>query len=184
MQNSCSCRCIVKTTTYYRTHMRGWLNHRCKSILHIAWMVEWRKRIFENGTYWGYVIDTTEAEIGWERRTFHTEEWWTVHNGPRQQIATMFDNCKSIDGGERIARRTIGRTLCNWNNEEEDIGCWILVANYVYRCAWLLQILRCMSKNMRISNSKSCKAGHKSSGGTIHEMGTWFCGANQTSKKI
>jgi len=33
-----------------------------------------------------------------------------------------------------------------------------------------------MSKNRRISNLKSCKVGHKSSRGTIYEMGLDFVG--------
>jgi hypothetical protein len=35
----------------------------------------------------------------------------------------MFDNNRSIDGDERIARRTFKRAFCNINNVEEDIGC-------------------------------------------------------------
>jgi hypothetical protein len=96
----------------------------------------------------------------------------------------MFDNNRSIDGDERIAWRIFRRAFCNGNNAKEDFGCWILVANYVQGCAWLLQILWCISKNMRISNSKSCKVGHKFSRGTIYEMGTWFCGANEASREI
>jgi hypothetical protein len=65
------------------------------------------------------------------------------------------------------------------NDVLEDIGCWILVANYVQGRAWLLQILWCMLNNRKkIGNLKSCKTNHKSSKGTIYEMGTWFCGAN------
>ncbi len=86
----------------------------------------------------------------------------------------MFDNYKSIDGDEKTARRTIRRSFYNWNHEEEDIGYKILVANFVQRCEWLLHILWCMPKNRRISDSKFCKVGHKSSKGTIYEMGNWL----------
>ncbi len=44
---------------------------------------------------------------------------------------TMFDNYRSIDGDDRTIWKTIRRAFCNWNNIEKDIGCWILVANYV-----------------------------------------------------
>jgi hypothetical protein len=38
----------------------------------------------------------------------------------------MFNNKISIDGD------AFKRAFCNSNNTEEDIGCWILVANYVH----------------------------------------------------
>jgi hypothetical protein len=43
----------------------------------------------------------------------------------------MFDNNKSTNGDERTPLRIFKRVFCNGNNVEEDIGCWILVANYV-----------------------------------------------------
>jgi hypothetical protein len=82
----------------------------------------------------------------------------------------------STYGDEIIAWRTIKKSFCNWNHPKEDIGCGILVANSIHRCAWLLQILWCMLKNKRINNSKSCKFGHESSKGTIYEMGLDFVG--------
>jgi hypothetical protein len=42
-----------------------------------------------------------------------------------------FDNNKSTNGDERTPLRIFKRVFCNGNNVEEDIGCWILVANYV-----------------------------------------------------
>ncbi len=88
----------------------------------------------------------------------------------------MFDNNKNINGDERTPWRTIKKAFCNLNNVEENIGCWILMANYVHKCAWLLHIFLCMSKNKGIGNSKSCKTSHKSSRGTIYEMGSWLVG--------
>jgi hypothetical protein len=127
-------------------------------------------------TNWGHVIDAIKAEIGEENTTFYTKEWWIVQNGLKQQIAMMFDNNINIDGDEKTAWLSFRKAFCNGNNVEEDIGCWILVRGHGH--AWTLQILLCMSKNMRIGNSKSCKDDHKSFKGTIYEMGTWFCGAN------
>jgi hypothetical protein len=39
-------------------------------------------------------------------------------------------------------------------------------------------------KKKRIRNLNSCKVGHKSSRGTIYEMETLFCGANEANKNI
>jgi hypothetical protein len=47
----------------------------------------------------------------------------------------MFNNYRSTYGDEKIACKTIWSPFCNLNNVEEDIGCWILVGNYVKRCA-------------------------------------------------
>jgi hypothetical protein len=141
-------------------------------------MDKWCKRIFENRIAWGHVICVAKAKINQESRTFFTKEWWIVQNGPRQQTTIMFNNNKNTNGDERITWRTFKKAFCNWNNLEENIGCWILVVNYVQGHAWLLQILWCMSKNKRIGNSKFCKTSHKSLRGTIYEMGTWFCEAN------
>jgi hypothetical protein len=44
---------------------------------------------------------------------------------------TTFDNNKNTNGDERITRRTFKKAFCNENNIKENIGCWILVANYV-----------------------------------------------------
>jgi len=86
-------------------------------------MVEGCERNFKNRTNWRHVIGTTEAESGQESKAFHTEEWWIVQNGWRQQTTMMFDNNKSIDGDERIAWRSFMRAFSNWNNIEENIGC-------------------------------------------------------------
>jgi hypothetical protein len=72
--NSCSYRCIVKTTTYYETHKCVWSNHKCKFILHRALMVERCERIFENMTNWGQVIGIVKTEIRQESRNFHIKE--------------------------------------------------------------------------------------------------------------
>jgi hypothetical protein len=76
-QNSCSCKCIVKTTRCYITHKCVWLNHKCKFILHRAKMVEWCQRIFENMINLRHIISTTEVEIQ-ESKAFYIEEWWIV----------------------------------------------------------------------------------------------------------
>jgi hypothetical protein len=39
-------------------------------------------------------------------------------------------------------------------------------------CMITIDLMIHVSKNKRIGNSKSCKAGHKSSKGAIYEMGT------------
>jgi hypothetical protein len=100
------------------------------SLFYRAWIVEWCKIIFENKEHWGNIVCIIELETGWESRAFLTKKWWIVQNGPRQQIAKMFDNYKSTYGDERIAWRTIKRPFCNWNHIEEDIGCGIFVANF------------------------------------------------------
>jgi hypothetical protein len=43
----------------------------------------------------------------------------------------MFNNNRSTNGDERTARKTFKRAFCDENNAKEDIGCWMLVANYV-----------------------------------------------------
>jgi hypothetical protein len=134
--------------------------------------------IFENMPDWWHVICIIEVKISLKSKTFHIKEWLIVQNGPKQHIMKMFDNYKSTYGDERITWRTIKMAFCNWNHVEESIRCQILLANFVQRRAWLLQILWCMPKNRRIGDSKFCKAGHKSSKRNIYEMGTWFCGAN------
>ncbi len=121
-------KCIVKIIEYYRTHRCAWLNHRCKFVLYKAWIAEWWKNIFENMTTWGYVISAIEAKISEESITFYIEEWWIIQNGPRQQIATIFDNNKNTYGDEKTIRRTFRMAFCNWNNAKKDIGCWISVA--------------------------------------------------------
>jgi len=63
-------------------------------------------------TDWGHIINATKAEIGQESKTFYIEEWWIVHNGPRQQTMMMFDNNKSTYGDER----TTWKTFSNWTN--------------------------------------------------------------------
>ncbi len=68
---------------------------------------------------WGYIISLAKVEIGQESIAFHIQEWWIVHNGPRKQIVTMFNNDISIDVDEIIAWKTIRRAFCNWNNTKD-----------------------------------------------------------------
>jgi hypothetical protein len=80
----------------------------------------------------------------------------------------MFDNCRSTNGDERVASRghfateiTLKKIL--------DVGYWQLI---MYRNVNVNVDLVMHAKKKRIGDSKSCKASHKSSKGTIYEMGT------------
>jgi hypothetical protein len=52
----------------------------------------------------------------------------------------------------------------------QDIGGQLCIEMWMI----ILHMLWCMSKNRKIDDSKFCKVGHKSSKGTIYEMGTWL----------
>jgi len=81
------------------------------------------ERIFVNMPYWGHIISTIKTKIGQENRTIHTEKWWIVQNGPRQQTMAMFDNYKNTNGDEKITWTTNMKAFCNWNNTKKDIRC-------------------------------------------------------------